>query len=343
MSKVFFKLINSYDNTEEINKASVMLLKRLILEENITLNSSIPLKTHFGEKGNKTYIESKNYNGIIDFFKSKDIKCRFAETSVLYKGERMTKEKHLRLAADHGFTQIPVDIVDGQDGNEYILVEINKKNFKQCKIAKGIAESNQIVVLSHFKGHALAGFGGAIKQLAMGCASRGGKLDQHSNSKPKISSFKCKSCKACAVKCPEQAITVEKKAKINHDMCVGCAACIAICPHNAISNSWIQSLFSSFSERLAEYALAAQQGKNNIYITFAFNITRGCDCEGHNMKPVIDDIGIFASLDPVAIDKACLDMADKLNNRMVFKRGRKTLEYAEKIGLGTQNYELTEL
>jgi uncharacterized Fe-S center protein len=126
-------------------------------------------------------------------------------------------------------------------------------------------------------------------------------------------------------------------------MCVGCAACIAICPHNAISNSWIQSLFSSFSERLAEYALAAQQGKNNIYITFAFNITRGCDCEGRNMKPIIDDIGIFASLDPVAIDKACLDMADKLNNRMVFKRGRKTLEYAEKIGLGTQNYELTEL
>lgn len=343
MKKVYFKSINSYSKTEEISRAAQELLDKIVKDENMVLEKFIPLKVHFGEKGNKTYIESKNYSGIINYLKSKDIESAYIETNVLYRGERTTREKHINLAKEHGFTELPIIIADGEHGESFEEVEIKKKHFEKCKIGKEIAKQKQIIVLSHFKGHILAGFGGAIKQLGMGCASRGGKLDQHANSIPKISGFKCKACGACAAKCPESAIKLSPKAKIDKDKCVGCASCMAICPHSAISNSWLGSLSKYFNERLAEYAYAASKDKNNIYITFAFNITRQCDCEGHSMKPVAKDLGVFASTDPIAIDQACLDMLDKVNGRKVFGRGRHTLEYGEKIGLGSREYQLVEL
>lgn len=343
MSKVYFKAIDSYLKTDEISATAAELLDKIIKEQNIALEQFIPLKVHFGEKGNKTYIASSNYDGIIDYLKDNKVESAFIETNVLYRGERTTATKHKKLAAEHGFTRLPVIIADGEHGEEYEDVEINKNIFKTCKIGREIAEQKQLIILSHFKGHALAGFGGAIKQLAMGCASRGGKLDQHANSIPKISYLKCKACKACAIKCPENAIVMGSKAKIVKDKCVGCASCMAICPHGAISNSWLASLSKSFNERLAEYAYAAHINKNNIYITFAFNITKNCDCEGHNMKPVVNDLGILASTDPLAIDQAALDLLDKANGKTVFRRGRTTLEYAEKIGLGKRNYELVEI
>jgi len=343
VNKVYFKAIDSYSKTEEISNAASELLDQIVKDENISLEKFIPLKVHFGEKGNTTYIKSNNYAGIINYLKGKNIDSAFVETNVLYRGERTTKEKHVKLAIEHGFTQLPIIIADGEYGEDFEEVEINKKNFNKCKIGKEIANKKQVIIISHFKGHALAGFGGAIKQLGMGFASRGGKLAQHANSIPKISYLKCKACSACAKKCPVNAITVSKKAKIDKDKCIGCASCMAICPYGAISNSWIASLSKSFNERLTEYAYAAAKDKNHIYITFAFNITKNCDCEGHSMKPIVDDVGIFASIDPVAIDMACLDMVDKNNNKTVFKRGRYTLDYAEKIGLGSKGYELVEI
>ncbi|PRR83727.1 DUF362 domain-containing protein [Clostridium vincentii] len=343
MNKVYFKAIDSYSKTEEISNAARELLEKLVKEENVILENVIPLKVHFGEKGNKTFIKSNNFVGIIKYLKEKNIESAFIETNVLYRGERTTKEKHVKLAKEHGFTELPIIIADGEPGEDYEEVEIDKKNFNKCKIGKEIANKKQLIIISHFKGHALAGFGGAIKQLGMGCASRGGKLAQHANSIPKISSFKCKGCYACAKKCPVNAITVDRIAKIDKDKCIGCASCMAICPNKAISNSWIASLSKSFNERFTEYAYAAAKDKSNIYITFAFNITKNCDCEGHSMKPIVDDIGVFASTDPVAIDMACLDMVDKNNNKTVFKRGRYTLDYAEKIGLGSKKYKLVEI
>lgn len=343
MRKVYFKAINSYSKTEEVSNAARELLKVMVEEENVSLEKFIPLKVHFGEKGNNTFIGAENFSGIINYLEERNIESAFIETNVLYRGERTTKEKHLKLAKEHGFTQIPVIITDGEYGEDFEEVEINKKNFEKCKIGKEIANKKQLIVISHFKGHIIAGFGGAIKQLAMGCASRGGKLAQHANSIPRISYLKCKSCNACSKRCPENAIIVGKKAKIDKDKCVGCASCMAVCPYGAISNSWIGSISKSFKERLAEYAYAAAKDKNHIYITFAFNITRNCDCEGHNMKPIVDDVGVFASMDPVAIDRACLDIIDKNNGKTVFKRGRYTLDYAEKIGLGSNQYELIEI
>ena len=343
MAKVYFKAIDSYSKTEEISTAAANLLQIIQENEGIKLNKFIPLKVHLGEKGNTTFIKPKNFDGIIDYLTKKEIVTAFIETNVLYKGQRNTIKNHLDVAKEHGFTRIPVIIADGDVGEEYELVEINKKNFDYCKIAKAIAKENQLIVLSHFKGHIIAGFGGAIKQLSMGCASKGGKLAQHANSIPKISNYKCKACKACAAKCPEKAITVIKKAKIDKNKCVGCASCMASCQYDAISNGWLASLTKSFNERLAEYAYGASKGKNNIYINFAFNITKNCDCEGHPMKPIAKDIGVFASTDPVAIDQACLDIIDKNEGKTVFKRGRYTLEYAVNIGLGSRKYELIEL
>jgi len=313
-------------------------------EENITLQPSIPLKVHVGEKGNKTFIEPKNFDGIIDYLEERKIRTVFIETNVLYRGQRNTMESHVKLAKEHGFTRVPFVIGDGEYGEDYVLVEINQKNFTHCKIAKAIAEEKQLIVLSHFKGHTLAGFGGAIKQLAMGCASKGGKLAQHSDSIPKINTIKCKACKVCAANCPKGAILVGRKAKINKNKCVGCAACMAACPYKAIFSNWMASFVpKKFEEKLAEYAYAAAKGKENIYITFALNITRSCDCIGHSMHPIAKDIGVFASTDPVAIDQACLDMLDKMENRKVFRKGRYMLHYAENIGLGSRAYELVEL
>jgi uncharacterized Fe-S center protein len=343
MGKVYFKAVDSYSKTNEISEAARQLLVKLIEEEKLELEKFIPIKVHFGEKGNNTFIKSTNYAGVIDYLKEHQIESAFIETNVLYRGERTTKENHIKLAKEHGFTELPIIIADGEHGEAYEEVEINKKNFNKCKVGKEIADKKQLIVMSHFKGHALAGFGGAIKQLGMGCAARGGKLAQHANSIPKISGLRCKACKVCAKRCPENAITVDKKAKIDKDKCVGCASCMAICPHGAISNSWIASISKNFNERLSEYAYAAAKDKNNIYITFAFNITKNCDCEGHPMKPIVNDVGVFASTDPVAIDKACLDVVDKNNGKTVFRRGRYTLEYSEKIGLGSQQYELIEL
>lgn len=343
MAKVYFKAIDSYSKTQEINAAAASLLKVIEEKEKVELNKYIPLKVHLGEKGNTTFIEPKNFNGIIDYLQEKKIETAFIETNVLYKGQRNTINNHLKVAEEHGFTRIPVIIADGEAGENYENVEIRKKHFDYCKIAKDIAKENQIIVLSHFKGHALAGFGGAIKQLAMGCASKGGKLAQHANSIPKVSGLRCKGCKVCASKCPENAIIVDRKAKIDKNKCVGCASCMAACQFGAISNSWLASLTKSFNERLAEYAYGAAKDKKHIYITFAFNITRGCDCEGHAMKPIAKDLGVFASTDPVAIDQACLDVLDKNEGKTVLRRGRYTLEYASKIGLGSREYELVEL
>lgn len=340
MANVYFKAIDSYSKTKEISAAAAELLRIIVENEGISLNKFIPLKVHLGEKGNNTFIEPKNFEGIIDYLTVQKIDTAFIETNVLYKGQRNTLENHTRVAKEHGFTSIPLIIADGEAGEEYESVEIKKKHFDFCKIAKSLAKEDQIIVLSHFKGHILAGFGGAIKQLGMGFASKGGKLAQHANSIPKISSFKCKSCKACAAKCPERAISVENKAKIDKNKCVGCASCMAACKYNAITNSWLASLSKSFSERLAEYAYGAAKDKQIIYLTFAFNITKNCDCEGHPMKPIAKDLGVFASVDPVAIDKACLDVLDKSEGKTVFKRGRYTLDYAAGIGLGSKKYNL---
>ena len=345
-NEVYFIKINGKTGTEEIKAITKKLLEKIVTEKKITLNSKIPLKVHFGEQGNHTFVRPENYDGIIDFLEERNIKTCFIETSVMYGGKRHNRELHTQTALDHGFTRIPVVIADGDHGENFSEIKINKKHFKTCKLGKELTEYEQIIVISHFKGHMLAGFGGAIKQLSMGYAAKGGKLAMHMGMKPRIISRKCRRCNLCKSRCNENAINIGKRSFIDYDKCVGCGACVSICPHKAVSILSLRGIVNfignrkNFREKLVEYAYAADKDRRNIYMNFAVNITAGCDCEPRKMKLLMDDIGIFISTDPVAIDKACYDMVSE--NGRKFK-GAETFRYAEKTALGSAEYILTEI
>ncbi|MFW6449474.1 MAG: DUF362 domain-containing protein [Nanoarchaeota archaeon] len=330
-----------YSKDKDLSRAGKAVFDELVRAEGLKLNRKLPLKVHFGEKGNSTYIKPGAYEGIIGSLKGRE--PFYIETNVLYRGERTNKKAHIALAKRHGFN-LPIVIADGNTGESFSEIKIDKKHFKTCKIGKEFSDFSQLVVLSHFKGHRLSGFGGAIKQLAMGFASRGGKLAQHLDTKPRISWFKCRACGVCKKHCPVAAIKVNKKAKIDYEKCVGCAVCSSVCPYNAVklfSFSSLSGIFGTpFYEKLAEYAYAAQLNKSNIYINYAVNITRGCDCEGRKMKAFAPDIGVLASTDPVALDNACLQLLKIKGYKL---KGEHVLKYAENIGLGSRKYKLIQV
>ncbi|MDD4251319.1 MAG: DUF362 domain-containing protein [Candidatus ainarchaeum sp.] len=345
-SGVYFIQISDYTETKKINDASLTLLKEIESENKIKFEKELPIKVHFGEKGNTTFIKPENYVSIINYLKTKTNPF-YCETNVLYKGERTFSKTHMKIAKEHGFTQLPIIIADGDHGENYEEIKINKKHFKECKIGKIIANSKQLIVIAHFKGHMLAGFGGAIKQLGMGCASRGGKLAMHAQSKPILNPLSCKKCNTCVQHCPTNACIISTIPHIDYSKCIGCATCIAVCPHDAIKINWASTTPKSFNEKLAEYALGATTNKDGtrkkiIFINFVFNITKNCDCHGHPDKIVAKDIGILASNDPVALDKACIDLIRKNEDKKIFG-GDNQLTYGEKIGLGTTNYNLIKL
>lgn len=336
MSKVYF-IKNSESDYNQLGKDALELLKKVVLETGHKFEKEVPIKVHFGEKGNKTFIPSKCYDEIINYLKEKEVFPSYIETNVLYRGSRTTTEKHIETAKSHGFTQIPIIIADGEIGTDYDEIEINKEYIKKCKIGRGYGSYKQFIVMSHFKGHISAGFGGAIKQLAMGFAARSGKLEQHSGISPVVDAEKCISCGICVDKCDFGAIHNPDTAIIDDSKCIGCAGCIAVCPKGAIKNTWGGS---HFLEKLSEYAYGASKDKDIIYITFVHNITKECDCVGTSMKPIIGNIGILAGKDPVALDTACLDLVQKHSSKSLFEKGRQSLEHAEKIGLGTTKYEI---
>jgi len=346
MSKVYFTPLADAPSAEAVSRAAKKLFDRIVEEENIALEKEIPLKVHCGEAGNRTFIPPGCFDGVIDRLAERGISSCFIETSVLYGGKRGDRASHEKLAVSHGFTRLPFIIADGEHGEDSCDVPVNGKHFKHCHLGRKFADHPQLVVMSHFKGHALAGFGGSIKQLGMGFASKGGKMAMHLGVKPRIRAWKCRKCGMCVARCRACAITLEPRPVIDRNKCLGCGACYSACRNHAVSIlTWgglLNALFKGrfFREKLVEYALAAHTGRRNIYFVFALNITRGCDCEPVPMLRVLKDIGIFVSTDPVAADAAAFDAAVKRGKRF---RGGEQLDYAEKIGLGSRKYELTEV
>ncbi len=339
MSIVYFKALDAFDEAT-VSVAAKQLLTHLIMVQSISLNKKVPIKVHFGEKGSTTFVSAKCYDGIIDVLQEKAIATNFIETNVLYRGERTTREKHIKVAQAHGFTRIPIEIADGDHGEEYYQVPIEKDYFKFGKYGLGYRNYDQIIVCSHFKGHAMAGFGGAIKQLSMGFASRGGKMAQHAKLVPAVKANKCVSCGACIKACDVHAISMNQTANIAESLCIGCAGCIAICPVGAISNDWESE---NFKEKVTEYAYGAQLGKSFIYLNFLMNITKDCDCVGRSQQLLTDDIGVLISTDPVAIDKACYDLLAASHGEALFTAGLTQIKHAERIGFGDAKYQLIEL
>ncbi|OHD55765.1 MAG: 4Fe-4S ferredoxin [Spirochaetes bacterium GWF1_51_8] len=331
------------------------------------------IKIHFGEPGNLAYIRP-NYARVVSKMVREAGGYPFlTDSNTLYKGRRANAVDHLEAAFENGFnpmvTDCPVIIADGLKGTEYREIEIGLKYCKTAKIGAAIANADIVISMNHFKGHEMTGFGGALKNLGMGSGSIGGKLEMHSQSKPKIVREKCTGCKKCAVNCAQNAIRIdgERKAVIDYQLCVGCGQCIAVCRFDSAVTNW-DAGGDDVSKKMAEYAFAVVSGKPNFHINFVMDVSPDCDCWGSNDAALIPNLGILASFDPVALDQACADMtlaAPLLDGTVIQERHpghqgtgngedkfhfahpstdwRIQLQHAEEIGLGTRAYETINL
>jgi uncharacterized protein len=369
-SKVFF--------TDLRANATVNLLKKL---ENLVKKAGIDslnlekkftaLKIHFGEPGNLSYIRPNFAATMVKYLKNKGAMPFLTDTNTLYSGQRSNAIDHSRAAYENGFNPLvvgcPVIIADGLRGSDYMEIPLDLEYCKTAKIGRAIADSDVVISLTHFKGHELTGFGGTLKNLGMGSASVGGKLELHSTSSPEIKEENCTGCGVCEKYCAQQAISVgsDAIARITYEKCVGCGQCVAVCQYDAAQVVW-----NGASERsgckIAEYAMAVVKGKPNFHVSFMMNVSPDCDCWNFNDYPIVPDIGIAASFDPVALDQACADMVKSapvlpysrisngksLDNQTGEDKFKIThpnthwesgLEHAEKIGLGSRKYEVIKV
>jgi len=330
--------------------------------------SLVALKLHFGEKGNTAFIRPNFVRAVVDKVKSLGALPFLTDANTLYVGARGDSVSHLITAIENGFAyavvNAPLIIADGLRGAASKLVRIDQELLKSAYVGSEIAESDALISLAHFKGHELSGFGGTIKNLGMGCASRQGKLVQHSGLSPKVTRKKCRGCGECVEHCAQSAISIQDdKARIDPKKCVGCGECILICPNAAIDIQWNADAVL-FQKKIVEYTYAVLKGKKGraLFLNFLTDISPACDCYGHNDAPIVHDLGIMASTDPVAIDQASVDMVnrqtglagtclsthlgageDKFRGLFPNVDWQVQLAYGEKIGLGTRDYDVVNI
>lgn len=356
MSKVYFTSIYATGKSENIPNKIKRLYDRADFKSLIGAKDQTAVKLHFGEKGNTTYVHPVYVRAVVDKVKESGCRPFLTDTNTLYSGSRTNSADHIVTAIENGFdfavTGAPIIISDGLYSKNSVDVEINCKNFEHAKIAGDIYYADSMIVISHFKGHEMAGFGGAIKNLAMGGASAAGKQMQHSSIKPKVDEEHCVSCMRCQSDCPVQAISVNenRKAFIDPQVCYGCGECTTVCPVRAIEVNWATD-DNMFLEKMAEFALGAVKNKihKTGYISFLMNVTPHCDCVPWSARPIVGDIGILVSKDPVALDQACYDLVTKFAGEDVIQKAHPNIDakyiltYAEQIGLGSREYELVEI
>jgi uncharacterized Fe-S center protein len=330
-SKVFF--------TKDISSAGVIKIYDYIKEN---VNGKVGIKVHFGEEGNSNYLKPDLIKGL-----TLKLNASLVETNVLYVGKRRYTASHVQLAKDHGFDFATIDIMDSEGDKE--LVAKDCKNYKVVKVGKHIDNYDSFIIFSHFKGHGLSGFGGAIKNVSMGFASVSGKMAMHASAVPTTNNSKCTKCGLCLSQCPVGAISLNP-LRIDTAKCIGCGKCIGECQFRAINVPWSSTEQGVFLERLVEYAKTIIEYKSNIvYINVLANISKDCDCSARAGKPFISDIGILASTDIVAIEKASHDMVDKAHNcKDAFLKensvsGKNQIEYAWKLGMGNKEYILINI
>jgi len=366
MSKVYFTNLRTKNGRSLLEKLETLVRKAGI--EQIDFSGKFTaVKIHFGEPGNLAYIRPNYAARLVQFLQTKQARVFLTDANTLYCGRRSNAVDHLQSAMENGFNPIavpcPVIIADGLKAIDYREVHIDGEYCKTAKIGAAIADSDIVVSMNHFKGHEQTGFGGALKNLGMGSASAAGKLEMHSSSQPVMDEEQCTSCGQCVKYCASKAVTLNKrkKAEIDGAKCTGCGQCIAVCQYDAAQVVWNNSTkITCF--KVAEYALAVVKDKPHFHINFIMDVSPDCDCWGSNDAPIVPNIGIAASFDPVALDKACADMVtsaaantgtclelhehgtlqgeDKfklVHPKTDWKAG---LVHAEKIGLGRMEYEL---
>lgn len=319
-------------------------------------NSLVALKIHFGEMGNTAYLKPEIVRPLIEKIKSFKPLPFLLDANTLYKGTRGDAVNHMLTAYRHGYdfkdVGVPIIIADGLTGKESIQITVDLKHFKEVKIGAAAYHADSIMVFTHFKGHDLTGFGGSLKNIGMGLGSRAGKQMMHADVIPEVNKAKCTACGCCIKWCPTSAITMtQDKAVIDRSKCIGCGECIASCNFGAIAISWAGTP-DSVQEKIVEYFYGLWKDKKGkmAYFNFLTDISPNCDCYAWNDKPVCPDIGVLASYDAVAIDQASVDLVNKAcGSKDKFREiypdidWSIQLRYAENLGIGTRQYNLTEI
>ncbi|MBP5638012.1 MAG: DUF362 domain-containing protein [Victivallales bacterium] len=325
------------------------------------------IKIHFGEYGNLAFLRPNFARAVADEVKHLGGRPFLTDCNTLYVGSRKNALDHIETAYQNGFnpynTGCHIIIADGLKGTDDVAVPVpNGELVKNARIGRAIMDADIVISLAHFKGHEMTGFGGAIKNLGMGCGSRAGKMDQHCDAKPQVNPSKCIGCGSCAKACAHGGPTrVGKKMHIDHDKCVGCGQCIGACPKDAIEPNFASEP-GSLDKKMAEYALAVIHGRPNFHINIVMDVSPNCDCHGENDAAIVPNVGMFASFDPVALDQACVDAVnaqpvipnsslgckkhdghDNLSDSQPATNWRAQLDHAQKIGIGTREYELIEV
>lgn len=367
-SKVYFIGMKTEEGTDQMHLKINRLFDAANFASFLKEKDLTAVKVHFGERGNSTFIPPWFVRSIVDKIKNAGAKPFVTDTNTLYAGKRRNAVDHLETALLHGFSYAtvgaPITIADGLQGKSFTEVEINQKHFQKVKLGSDIVSADACIVSSHFKGHMMAGFGGAIKNMAMGGACVQGKREQH-NVRPYLpEKEKCIGCGICVDHCPGDALMiVEGKSQVDEEKCLGCGDCIRYCPEDALEFNWEAEL-PGFTERLVEYAYGfwKTHQKKIGFINFVLNVTPECDCYSLSERTIVKDIGILASIDPIALDKACYDLVnnseghhdsrmktnhekglDKFTGVHEETRGDIQFSYGQKLGMGTPDYELIEI
>lgn len=366
-SKVYYFDVRS--RSDKSNKVTKVrdLFDHAGFDKIVSKDDLTAIKLHFGERGNDSYINPVLVRQIVDKVKARGAKPFLTDTNTLYSGSRHNAVDHIVTALEHGFdytvTGAPIIISDGLMSDNIIEVPIGKKHFDSVKLARDIVSADSMMVLSHFKAHELTGFGGAIKNLAMGGAPAIGKKEQHA-CRMAVNRDSCIGCGTCVTVCPEKAIAIEEEhAVITIDGCIGCGECVTVCSERAIDIDWRTDI-REMVERMTEYALGvSKMHERKIgYMNFLLNITPDCDCVPWSDTAIVPDIGFLASTDPIAIDQASFDLvnecsgnagsllehdleagADKFKGLRSSTNASVQLSYGEELGLGSRQYDLIKL
>ena len=364
-SKVYFtdfRMKNGQNHESKLRR----LMKEAGMDKIDFSGKFVAIKIHFGELGNLAFLRPNFARYVADYVKELGGKPFLTDCNTLYVGSRKNALDHLDTAYLNGFSPMSTGcqmiIAYGLKGTDDVDVPVAGGVLcKTAKIGRAVMDADIVISLNHFKGHECTGFGGALKNLGMGCGSRAGKMEMHSAGKPYIYQVLCVGCGACAKVCAHDAPLIsDGKCEIDHNKCVGCGRCIGVCPKDAVQPAHDES-FSNLNFKIAEYAKAVVDGRPNFHINIVNNVSPNCDCHPESDAAIVGDVGMFASYDPVALDLACADavnrqpvnplsilrtkagVEDRFSGTHPTTNWRTATEHAEAIGLGTQDYELITL
>ncbi|MCI2057823.1 MAG: DUF362 domain-containing protein [Oscillibacter sp.] len=366
---VYFTDSRTKDFKENLQQKLTRLLKTAGMGDMDFQDKFTAIKMHFGEPGNLAYLRPNWARTVADFVRERGGKPFLTDCNTLYIGGRKNALDHLDSAYINGFNPIAtgcqVLIADGLKGTDEALVPVAGGEYvKEAKIGQAIMDADIFISLTHFKGHEATGFGGTLKNIGMGCGSRAGKMEQHSAGKPSVNTDKCIGCGTCTRWCAHDAVHVtDRKAAIDHAKCAGCGRCLGHCPTDAIEPASDESN-DILNCKIAEYTKAVLDGRPSFHISLVCDVSPFCDCYNLNDAPVVPDVGMFASFDPIALDQACADAVmaqtplsgslladgghtcghhDHFHDLFPQTNWRSALEHGEKLGLGTRSYELIEI